>query len=227
MRRLAIIPARGGSKRIPRKNIRNFLGQPIIAYSIQAAIGCGLFSEVLVSTDDEEIASVAKDYGASVPFLRSKGSSNDHATTVDVLREVHATLEYLYTEACCIYATAPLITSSLLQEALSVMELQSHDSVFPVVPFSYPIQRALLLTSSKQIKLADDAYRNARSQDLPLRYHDAGMFYWYRPTPILAANSLFTENSGCIIVEELQAHDIDTEIDWNLAEMKYRLLIHE
>ena len=224
MRRLAIIPARGGSKRIPRKNIRPFLGKPIIAYSIEAALQSELFDEVVVSTDDEEIAEVARAYGAAVPHLRSAESATDFATTVDVLREVHLKLVPPAEQACCIYATAPFVTSDLLREALRILEAANRDSVLPVQRFGFPIQRAVRVDGQNGITPFYPEYVQARSQDLEPAYHDCGMFYWYRPEPILAKGRLWTDNSGCIIVSERDAHDIDTEEDWAVAEMKYRQL---
>ena len=223
MNRLAIIPARGGSKRIPRKNIRPFLGKPIIAYSIEAALRSGLFSEVMVSTDDEEIAAVAKEYGAAVPFYRSTQSADDFATTVDVLREVHRTYDRSFDLACCIYATAPFVTATLLQRGLDVLQRGDRDSVFPVLAYSSPIQRALYLTEDDRVAILSPEYLQARSQDLAPRYHDCGMFYWYRPDRILEPGKLWTDNSGCILLDEMEAHDIDTEMDWRIAEFKYQL----
>jgi pseudaminic acid cytidylyltransferase len=227
MTRLAIIPARAGSKRIPGKNIKFFLGKPILAYSIRAAIESNLFDEVMVSTDDDTIAQVALEYGASVPFLRSKENSGDFATTVDVLLEVlyqynrHAKT---FSEACCIYPTAPFTSPDLLHRALKTMLDGGFDSVFPVVAFSYPIQRALQLEANGKTTMIQPEFLLSRSQDLPRRFHDSGMFYWFRPQSILKDTKLFGANSGAIEISELECHDIDHPDDWALAELKYRRL---
>ena len=226
MRRLAIIPARGGSKRIPRKNIRSFLGKPIIGYSIEAALRSELFDEVVVSTDDEEIAEIARGFGASVPFLRNAETADDFATTIDVLREVHSQFGILPAEACCLYATAPFVTPQLLREGLEKMDEGDLDSVFPVQRFGFPIQRAVRITGANRIAPFYPEHVQTRSQDLEPAYHDCGMFYWYRPERVLAKGRLWTDNSGCVVIAERAAHDIDTEEDWAVAEMKFQIL-HE
>ncbi|SKB59882.1 pseudaminic acid cytidylyltransferase [Dyadobacter psychrophilus] len=222
---LAIIPARGGSKRIPRKNIKDFLGKPIIAYAIETALNCGLFSDVMVSTDDPEIAEIAKTYGASVPFLRSHTNSNDFASTVDVIKEVEkeyeARFSLVFDKICCIYPTAPLIKTEHLSAGLSLMRESDFDSVFPVVPFSYPIWRGLEVTDGR-VKMVWPENQNVRSQDLKPVYHDAGQWYWYNPSKI--TSSLFTSNTASIILSEEEVQDIDTPSDWLMAEMKYKLL---
>jgi pseudaminic acid cytidylyltransferase len=225
MTRLAIIPARGGSKRIPRKNIRNFFGKPIIAYSIEIAHRSGLFDEVMVSTDDEEIGKVAKSYGASVPFMRSARNADDFATTMDVLKEVEADyktkLNRSFDYICCIYPTAPLIKKERLIAGLNTLFENNLDAVFPIVPFSYPIWRGLEIVDDK-IKMLWPDFLNSRSQDLKKAYHDAGQWYWYRPEKI--DKTLFTENASSIILDEMEVQDIDTLSDWLLAEMKYKFL---
>lgn len=221
MSRLCIIPARGGSKRIPRKNIRSFLGKPIIAYSIEACLASGLFDRVVVSTDDEEIAEVSKEFGAEVPFLRSDKNSNDYASTIDVIEEVYLQLGKDYDLVCCVYATAPLLNHKLLQEACQLLTDGGFDSVFPVVRFGFPIQRAVSRTEEGKIAMFQPEHQLTRSQDLPVAYHDAGMFYWLRPEIILAKRKMWTDNSGSIVLPEHQVQDIDTEIDWRLAEHKY------
>jgi pseudaminic acid cytidylyltransferase len=179
MKNLAIIPARGGSKRIPRKNIKPFMGKPIIAYSIEAALQSGIFDEVMVSTDDEEIAEVAKQYGANVPFMRSKRAADDYATTSDVIKEVlynYEKLGKMYDSVCCIYATAPFISSVKLIEAMELINSKKFDSAFTLVQYSYPIQRSLSIKSERVMMLWPE-YLNTRSQDLEVVYHDAGQFY--------------------------------------------------
>ena len=224
MARLAIIPARGGSKRIPGKNIRNFHGKPIIAYSIEAARQSGLFDEVIVSTDDDQIRDIAAQYGASVPFLRSAENSNDTATTLDVIREVLAALKHHgkeYQEVCCIYATAPLIRISALEEGLRRLD-EVTASVFPVVAFGFPIWRSLKLDADQRVSMNWPEFSQTRSQDLPPAYHDAGQWYWFRPD--LLTDSLYAPSSAAIFISEMEAQDIDNESDWKLAEIKYSLL---
>ena len=223
MRSICIIPARGGSKRIPRKNVKDFLGKPIIAYSIEAALSSSLFDEVMVSTDDKEIATIAKQYGASVPFMRSAETANDYATTADVLKEVLS--EYkkrgmVFDNLCCIYATAPLIAPQDINDAYNRLSQGDFASVYPVVQFSYPIWRCLDVAEDGSMKRHWPEYENSRSQDLPKEYHDTGTFYWYK----LQQGALASGKIGAIIVPEDRVQDIDTETDWLLAEMKYKLL---
>ena len=223
MHNLCIIPARGGSKRIPRKNVKDFLGKPIIVYSIEAALKSGLFDEVMVSTDDQEIATIAKQYGASVPFMRSAETSNDYATTADVLNEVLS--EYkkrgqVFDNLCCIYATAPLIASQDVIDAFNRLSQGDFACVYPVVQFSYPIWRCLDVAEDGSMKRHWPEYENSRSQDLPKEYHDTGTFYWYKTKEWLMGKVKI----GGIEVDETTIQDIDTETDWKLAEMKYEIM---
>jgi N-acylneuraminate cytidylyltransferase len=223
---IAIIPARGGSKRIPRKNIRDFLGRPIIAYSIEAAINSGLFDEVMVSTDDEEIADVARKYGAKVPFLRSKQASDDYATTAQVLEEVigeYSKKEQVYSFACCIYPSSPFVTKEVLTKAYDKLSREGLDSVFPVLRYSYPIWRSLKMEKGKVIMNWPEHVKS-RSQDLPPAYHDSGQFYWFNVKAFSNKRALFTDNCGAIEMTELEVQDIDNESDWAMAELKYKLL---
>lgn len=227
MANLCIIPARGGSKRIPRKNIKHFLGKPIIAYSIEAAINSRLFDEVMVSTDDPEIAKIAKLFGAKVPFMRSTEMSNDYATTFDVIEEV--ILEYIkkniYFEfSCCIYACAPFVNSEKLNNGLQLLKKNNFDSIFPVMPFSFPIQRALKKEANEKIAFFYPEYSLTRSQDLEISYHDAGQFYWMNIKKCLENKTLMNDNTGVLILSELEGQDIDNESDWKIAELKYELL---
>lgn len=227
MDNIAIITARGGSKRIPGKNIRNFLGKPIIAYSIETAISSGLFSEVMVSTDDKEIAAIAQQYGASVPFMRSTQNSGDYAGTDDVLLEVLNQLKEIGKEcdtACCIYPTAPFINIGSLQTGYDLLKANDHDSVFPVCAFSYPVQRSLKINDKGRVVMNWPENENKRSQELPALYHDAGQFYWVNTERFLANKKLYTDNSGTIILDALHVQDIDNEMDWTLAEIKYALI---
>lgn len=224
---LCIIPARGGSKRIPRKNIKDFLGKPIIAYSIEVALSSGLFDEVMVSTDDNEIAKVAQQYGAKVPFMRSSGNANDFATLADVLLEVvtaYSKKERYFTNICCILPTAPLVTSQRLTQAYSKLEENNLDSVIPVVEFSYPIYRALEFNETKHLKMIWPEHSTTRSQDIKSAYHDSGSFYWIKSNCLEAEKTLFCKKSGGIIVPEIETQDIDSKTDWQLAEMKYKLI---
>lgn len=223
MKNLAIIPARGGSKRIPRKNVKPFLGKPMLAYSIEAALATGLFDEVMVSTDDEEIAEVARQYGAKVPFMRSAETANDFATTAEVLNEVLRNYKdqgIEFDNFCCIYATAPMTQSESIKSAYERLMSSDFTVVYPVVAFSYPIWRCLDLSEDGTMKRHWPEYENSRSQDLPKEYHDTGTFYWYKTQEWLTGNV----KVGGIEVDETTIQDIDTETDWKLAEMKYKLL---
>ena len=224
MKNLCIIPARGGSKRIPRKNIKPFFGKPIIAYSIEAALESGLFDEVMVSTDDEEIAEVARQYGAVVPFMRSEATANDYATTRDVLNEVLARYEEQgkqFDIMACVYSTAPFITAKRLREAYA--KLYNCDLVYPVVQYSYPIQRSLVIRDGVMTRMWPE-YDKSRSQDLEPTYHDAGQYYFYKVRSFRGGEILKT--SG-IILNELEVQDLDTETDWTLAEIKYRMIVNK
>jgi len=227
MKPIAIIPARGGSKRIPRKNIKPFLGLPIISYSIKAALESNLFSKVMVTTDDEEIAAIAKQYGAEVPFKRSAKNSDDFATTVDVLLEVidsYRQLNNTFEYGCCIYPTAPFVSPTSLQLAYETMIKNNFDTVFPVIPFSFPIQRAVKQDTNGKMDMFYPQYMQARSQDLEPAFHDAGQFYWFKTTTVQTEKKLWTANTGLITISEMEAQDIDTVTDWKLAEMKYQFL---
>lgn len=224
MSNLCIIPARGGSKRIPRKNIKDFLGKPIIAYSIEAALKSGLFDEVMVSTDDEEIVEIAKSYRAKVPFMRSAEKANDVATTYEVIEEVIAnykTKGKVYDNACCIYPCAPFVTIDNLKKSYS--KLENFDTVFPIVEYGYPIQRALKKDKEDRVSYIQPEYELSRSQDLLPSYHDAGQFYWFKVNKTIENKALISENVGCIVLSEMQVQDIDNVIDWQLAELKFKL----
>ncbi|MDG5801023.1 pseudaminic acid cytidylyltransferase [Marinilabiliaceae bacterium ANBcel2] len=221
MNNLAIIPARGGSKRIPRKNIKPFLGKPIIAYSIEAALQSNLFSEVMVSTDDEEIASVAIKYGAKVPFIRSRETADDFATLADVVEEViqqYIQKSKLFDFGCCILPTSPLLQQKMMSEAFELIQKEGYDSVKPVVPFSYPVQRALKLKDNRTEMFYPEHIRS-RSQDLEQAYHDAGQFYWFK-----FDKGMTGPKKGAIVLSDIESQDIDSYTDWQIAEMKYKLL---
>lgn len=225
MRKAAIITARGGSKRIPKKNIKEFCGKPIMAYSIEAALGAGIFDVVMVSTDSEEIAETAGRYGAEVPFFRSAETSNDYAVTSQVLWEVleeYGKRGEHFEMVCCIYPTAPFLTSERLKEAMEQLEQMGADSVLPVVRFGFPPQRGVVLEDGF-LKFKWPQYRNTRSQDLEPFYHDAGQFYCVNTESFRAQRTLVMEKTAPIILSEMEVQDIDTEEDWRLAEEKYRL----
>lgn len=227
MKNIAIIPARGRSKRILHKNIKEFLGKPIIFYSIQAAIKSELFDEIMVSTDDDEIAKVAIQYGASVPFLRSAKNSDDYATTEDVLLEVikkYQQKNFFYDYCCCLYPTAPLIQHVKLIETYELMKRKNFDAIFPIIRFSYPIQRSLKLKDGK-VEMNWKKYNNTRSQDLPSAFHDAGQFYWLQVGRFIINKKILTDNCGGFEISEMEAQDIDNETDWKLAELKYKILV--
>lgn len=223
---LCIIPARGGSKRIPRKNIKDFLGKPIIAYSIEAALQSGLFSEVMVSTDYEEIAEIAVKYGAKVPFMRSKKTADDYATTLDVINEVVKNYEnkgQIFESICCIYATAPFVSIKHLKKSFKIFETNQFDALFPVMAFGFPVQRAIRVNNHRSEFMYPE-HVNTRSQDLEKTYHDAGQFYWMKYNLGKSEKSLMTGNTGAYIISELEGQDIDNEVDWQLAELKYELV---
>lgn len=224
MKNLCIIPARGGSKRIPRKNVKEFLGKPIIAYSIEAAIKSGLFDEVMVSTDDQEIAAIAKQYGASVPFMRSEATANDYAGSDEVLREVLREYKKMGREfdvICCLYATAPFVTVENLKKAYEQLG-DTYDAAFTMVRYSYPPQRALVVRNGCT-GMREPQYYDARSQDLEPIYHDAGQFYFMQIKDIETLD-FWTDHTYGLELSELMVQDLDTETDWQLAEMKYKLL---
>jgi N-acylneuraminate cytidylyltransferase len=220
---VAIITARGGSKRIPRKNVKNFMGKPMLAYAIDAAISSGLFDEVMVSTEDKEIAEVALQYGAKVPFMRSKKTANDFATTSDVLKEV--VLEYSkrgkdFDYVCCIYPCVPFLTGNILKNAYKTFIESNADSLTPIVRFSYPIQRAFRVNKENCLEWREPENAPKRSQDLEPMYHDVGMFYFMKGDFYIHPSKKTTY----IEMDESNIQDIDTIEDWKMAELKYRML---
>ncbi len=227
MNNLAIIPARGGSKRIPKKNIKPFLGKPIIAYSIDTALKSNLFSHIIVSTDSKEIADISQKYGAEVPFFRSKENADDYATLPDVLNEVYKYLEQKlnisFDNICCILPTAPLITVQRINEGYELLKNSGVSSVIPVKAFSYPVWRSFRINEQNRLEMIWPEYLKSRSQDLPVVYHDAGSFYWIKTGSFLKEKNLFTSKNQPIILKETEVQDIDTMEDWKLAELKYKL----
>lgn len=224
---VAIIPARGGSKRIPRKNIRDFCGKPIIAYSIEAAMNAGIFDEVMISTDDEEIAEIAQKYGASVPFMRSKETSDDLATTDDVLIEVlkrYCEEGKTYRYFSCIYATAPFVTSSRLVEAFEIIRKNKALALMAVAAYSFPPQRAMIRNEiNGNLKYIYPEDYEKRSQDLVKWYHDAGQFYFYESENFIRCKGRIIDKIYPMILSGMEVQDIDNEMDWEIAELKYRL----
>ena len=225
MKNLCIIPARGGSKRIPRKNIKPFMGRPIMAYSIEAALKSELFDEVMVSTDDREFAEVAKMNGASVPFLRSEATANDYATTVDVLLEVVDMYKQRGKEfdtVCCLYSTAPFVTPERLREAYGKLSDQI-DGCFTIVEYSYPIQRSLRINESGLVEMKYPEFLKSRTQDLEKVYHDAGQFYVVKTGALFEEKTVWCKHTAPLVLSELEVQDLDTLTDWQLAEMKFEL----
>lgn len=230
MKNLAVITARGGSRRIPKKNIKEFCGKPIISYSIHAALEAGCFDEVMVSTDDLEIKEISLHYGAKVPFLRSEETSNDFATIKDVLAEViteykKAGREFSY--LCSIYPTAPFVTPEKLKESMDLLIESGCDSVFPIVPFSFPPQRGFLMGQQSCIHYQYPEYELSRSQDLETIYHDCGQYCCLNVGSFLDHGKLVTDNTKAVIMNGLEVQDIDNDTDWKIAEIKYRLMLEK
>jgi len=223
-RAIAIITARGGSKRVPRKNIKPFMGRPMLAYAVDAALKSGLFEEVMVSTEDAEIADVAKSCGAAVPFFRSTATADDHATTYDVLREVMDTYGRMgrtFDTICCIYPCVPFLKAETLVEASKAMS--SADAVVPVCKYPVPIEWAMKIEDGILYPL-DRAAQMIRSQDLTPKYYDVGMFYFIRAAAFEAEGTMQSKRTTAFVISELECQDIDTPDDWRMAEMKYRIL---
>lgn len=221
---IAIITARGGSKRIPGKNIKDFCGRPVIEYAIEAALAAGIFDEVMVSTEDRKIAQIAVKNGAKVPFLRSAEAAGDYATTVEVLTEVlqnYQKRDQSFTRACCIYPTAPFVTPEKLRTAMVLLEEEHTETVVPVTAFSFPPLRGMYIQEDR-LQYCHPEYADCRSQDLETMYHDCGQFYCFKPDILLRKGRLITEHTKALIVPEQEVQDIDTLQDWAIAELKYQ-----
>jgi N-acylneuraminate cytidylyltransferase len=225
--KLAVIPARGGSKRIPRKNIKAFNGRPMMAWSIAAAKESGCFDRIIVSTDDEEIAQVAREHGAEVPFMRPAELSNDNAATIPVIahairwmQEHHAPPDW----ACCLYATAPFVQAEDLRRGLMLIEQTGADYAFSITSFPFPIQRAVRLREDGRVEMFQPEQFNTRSQDLEEAYHDAGQFYWGRADAWLQGRPIFSSDAVPVILPRHRVQDIDTPEDWARAELMFRVL---
>ena len=225
--RLCLIPARGGSKRIPRKNIKSFCGQAMIGYSIKAALDSQCFDQVIVSTDDTEIAEVAKSFGAIVPFVRPDELSNDYAGTVPVIK--HA-IEWLDdqgqspSEVCCLYATAPFVRAGAIKKAYEQMQRTQADYCFTVTSFAFPIQRAIKVTAENRIEMFYPKHLETRSQELEESYHDAGQFYWGKAESFKQQKPLFSKSATPYILPRHLVQDIDIPEDWKRAELMYQAL---
>ncbi len=225
--KLCVIPARGGSKRIPRKNIKEFNGKPVIAYSIEAALKSDCFDWVIVSTDDKEIAQIAKSYGAEVPFHRPETLSDDHVGTLSVIKHAIEWCEQNRTfpmEVCCLYATAPFVSAEAINEAFKQLKASQADYCFTVTSFSFPVQRAVKITGQGRLKMFCPEYFSSRSQDLIEAYHDAGQFYWGKINAFKSMKPLFSEISSPYLLPRHLVQDIDTLEDWKRAELMYRVL---
>lgn len=225
--RLAVIPARGGSKRIPRKNIKPFAGKPMIAWSIEAAIQSGCFDRIVVSTDDAEIADVARKCGAEVPFERPVELSDDYTGTIPVI--AHATNWQAQngepaSEVCCIYATAPFVQASDLQRGLQVLQDSGADYAFSVTSYAFPIQRAIRITQASRVEMFNAEHFNTRSQDLEVAFHDAGQFYWGRSSAWLQKQMIFSPAAAPVVLPRHRVQDIDTLEDWVRAEWMFKAL---
>ena len=224
---VCVIPARGGSKRIPRKNIKLFCGRPMIAWSIEAAQQSGCFDQVVVSTDDAEIAEVARQCGAQVPFIRPAALSDDHTSTTAVV--AHATNWFAAqgqtpTQVCCLYATAPFVSAADLRQGLTVLTDTGADYAFSVTSYAFPIQRAIRLTTNNRVEMFNPEHFNTRSQDLEEAYHDAGQFYWGRAEAWLQGRMIFSPAAAPVILPRQRVQDIDTPEDWTRAEWMFKAL---
>lgn len=225
MKKIAIIPARGGSKRIPRKNIKDFFGKPVISYAIELAIKSGLFDCVMVSTEDEEIKEIAQDYGAEVPYLRKVVNATDSASTYDVLEEVidwYKVQGQKFNYGCCIYPVTPLLKDTSLKKGFDKLKKGNYDSVIPIAAFSHPIQRALFTNKEGIVQIKDKNSFKQNTQDLTTYYHDTGQFYWFNSNICMMKKELLTDNSTSIILPHDQFQDVDNNEDWELMHLKFQ-----
>lgn len=225
--KVAVIPARGGSKRIPRKNIKEFHGRPMIVWSIEAAIKSKCFDLIIVSTDDDEISEMAQSLGALVPFKRPGNLSDDYATTGDVMAHAAEYISESYPDVqylCCIYATAPFIKSDDILHGLELLTAREADYAISVTTFPFPIQRGLRLKQGQSLEMFQPEFMLTRSQDLEEAYHDAGQFYWGTKEAFLSQAPFFTPASAAVILPRLRVQDIDTPEDWQRAEALFKVL---
>jgi pseudaminic acid cytidylyltransferase len=224
---LCVIPARGGSKRIHKKNIKNFCGKPIIAWSINQAIASKSFDKIIVSTDDVEIAELAKSYGAEVPFMRSKKLSGDYTGTVPVISHAIKWQTENYQKpfyVCCVYATAPFIRSKDLKNGLKILKNFGYDYTFSATNYNYPIQRSFRIKKNKKIEMFYPKHYNSRSQDLEEAFHDAGQFYWGLADSWLKNKPIISKNAIPVVIPRDRVHDIDTFEDWQIAEKMFQII---
>lgn len=224
--KVAVIPARGGSKRIPRKNIKLFAGKPMIAWSIDAALKSQCFDKVIVSTDDSEIASIAKKYGASVPFFRPDSLSDDHTATIPVIAHAIGWMQaegWAVDKVCCIYATAPFLQPSDIVQGLALIDEKSVDYSFSVTHYTFPIQRAVKINTAGRIEMFQPEHFLTRSQDLEEAWHDAGQFYWGQADAWLNNRPIFSERSVPVVLPPYRVQDVDTMDDWHRAECLFQV----
>ena len=227
MASIALIPARGGSQRIPRKNVRPFHGRPMISWPIASALQSGLFDHVIVSTDDAEIAEAARAAGAEVPFLRPAELSDNHTPTRPVIQHAIEALEQAGVRPdrlCCLYATAVFTTAEDLRAADDLLSKSGADFVFAAATYPHPIQRAMRLVDGGGVVMVDETARSIRSQDLEERYHDAGAFYFGTRDAFMSGATVFSERSRIVAIPRMRVHDIDTMEDWEWAEMAFKIL---
>jgi pseudaminic acid cytidylyltransferase len=225
---LCVIPARGGSKRIPRKNIKEFCGKPMIAWSIEAAKSSACFNRIIVSTDDEEIAEVAKSFGAEVPFMRPAHLSDDHTATIPVIAHaIRWQMEHSHspTEVCCIYATAPFVQVQDIKRGLEILKSTDAEYVFSVTTFAFPVQRAIRITKEQRVEMFQPEHFNTRSQDLEEAWHDAGQFYWGRASAWMEGKPIFSRDSAPVTLPRYRVQDIDTLEDWQRAEWLFKPML--
>ncbi|OUT07521.1 pseudaminic acid cytidylyltransferase [Campylobacter concisus] len=218
---ICIIPARGGSKRIPGKNIKDFLGKPLITYSIEAALNSKVFSKVIVSTDDEMIANVAREFGANVPFFRDANLSDDYATSTDVIKDAIRRVNFGFSDVCCLYATAPLVTAEILKDAADEFKKQECKFLFSATAFDFPIQRAIKLDENARVSMFYPQFEKTRSQDLEPAFHDAGAFYFGKKEAWLECSALFAPHSKAYLLPRNLVCDIDTLEDFEFAKKLY------
>lgn len=225
--KLAVIPARGGSKRIPYKNIKLFCGKPIIAWSIEAAKKTNLFDRIIVSTDNKEVAKIAAQWGGDVPFLRPEELADDFTDTASVVAHAIGWLEnkgYSFNSVCCIYATAPFIQPSEIISGNTILETKDVEFVFSATSYAFPIQRAFKLSNDGKIEMFDEKKFQLRSQDLDDSFHDAGQFYWGKPNSWNSGTKIFTPSSEVVVLPRHRVQDIDTQEDWQRAELMFEVL---
>lgn len=226
MKNIAIITARGGSKRIPKKNIKDFMGKPMVAYAIEACIESGIFNEVMVSTDCPEIAEISKMLGAKVPFMRSAKTSDDFATTFDVVEEVineYKKLGKEFDNICCVYPCVPFLKTETLKKAYEKLITSKNDGLMPVCKYPVPIEWAMKIEDEILVPNDREA-QNIRSQDLTPKYFDVGMFYFMKTNVMMNEKTVVLKKTSPYIMDETEIQDIDTEEDWQIAELKYKML---